>query len=114
MKVRCHIWWHRTFIIKEGAWIKMDLYYIRHGEPIYDPDSLTDKGHEQAALLVPYLLRCGLDRVYSSTSNRAMQTAQPTCDAMGIEMQLLDFANEKYAYRDFSIGEGNKIGRAHV
>lgn len=86
----------------------MKFFYIRHGEPIYDPDSLTDRGHEQAAKLVPYFLGCGLDRIYSSTSNRAIQTAKPTCKALGVDMRLLDFANEKYAYRDFSIGEGNE------
>ena len=26
----------------------MILYIVRHGDPIYDPDSLTPLGHEQA------------------------------------------------------------------
>ena len=29
----------------------MLLYVIRHGDPIYDPDSLTELGHEQARAL---------------------------------------------------------------
>ena len=29
----------------------MILYFVRHGEPIYDPDSLTPLGHEQAKAL---------------------------------------------------------------
>lgn len=86
----------------------MEFFYIRHGEPVYDPDSLTNKGHEQARLLTTYFLNCGLNQIYSSTSVRAIQTAKPTCDALGLVMQLVDFANEKYAYKDFSIGEGSE------
>ena len=29
----------------------MVFYYIRHGDPIYDPDSLTEHGHKQAEAL---------------------------------------------------------------
>ena len=29
----------------------MKLYFIRHGQPIYDPDSLTPLGEEQAKAL---------------------------------------------------------------
>ena len=30
----------------------MLFFYIRHGEPIYDPDSLTTLGHAQANALI--------------------------------------------------------------
>lgn len=88
----------------------MIFYYIRHGEPIYNPDSLTELGHRQAKALSKYFLKIGLDEIYSSTSNRAIQTAEPTCRALGFEMELLDFANEAYAYRDFTIA--NESGKA--
>ena len=29
----------------------MLLYYVRHGDPIYNPDSLTELGHSQADAL---------------------------------------------------------------
>ena len=29
----------------------MNIYFIRHGEPDYDTDSLTENGHKQAAIL---------------------------------------------------------------
>jgi len=61
----------------------MRLYFIRHGQPIYDPDSLTPLGHEQAKALSKRFLNLGLNKVYSSTSTRAIQTAQPTCDLLG-------------------------------
>ena len=33
----------------------MRLLFIRHGEPDYSVDSLTEKGFEEAALLADYL-----------------------------------------------------------
>ena len=30
----------------------MLLFYVRHGDPIYKPDSLTELGHRQAEALV--------------------------------------------------------------
>lgn len=85
----------------------MTFYYIRHGEPIYNPDSLTELGHRQADALSKYFLQIGLDKIYSSTSNRAIQTAEPTCKALGLKAELLDFANEDYAWKDFSIANGS-------
>ena len=89
----------------------MVFYYIRHGDPIYNPDSLTDLGHKQAKALSKYFLSVGLDEIYSSTSNRAIQTADPTCEALGLEAKLLDFANEGYAWRDFTIANENGKGK---
>ena len=53
----------------------MLFYFIRHGDPIYDPDSLTPLGHEQAEALSKRLQIYGLDEIYSSTANRAILTA---------------------------------------
>ena len=88
----------------------MIFYYVRHGDPIYDPDSLTELGHKQAAALAKRFTLTGLDEIYSSTSMRARMTAEPTCKALGKEMILLDWANEGYAFRDFSveIGDGQR------
>jgi probable phosphoglycerate mutase len=80
----------------------MLLYYIRHGEPIYDPDSLTDHGKVQAEVLSEKLRHSGLDKIYASTSKRAMQTAEPTCKAVGMEAELLDFANEGHAWGELT------------
>lgn len=80
----------------------MRLFFVRHGEPIYDPDSLTPLGHEQAKALSKRFLAKGLDSIYSSTSNRAIQTAQPTCDLLRKEPILCDWAHEALAFDDFS------------
>ena len=86
----------------------MIFYYIRHGDPVYDPDSLTPLGHKQAVGVAKRLSMYGLDRIYSSTSNRAIQTAEPTCDILKKEMTFVDFANESYAWRDFSLCRDGK------
>ena len=75
----------------------MILYLIRHGDPIYEPDSLTPLGHEQAKALAKRFTVYGLDEIYCSTSNRAKLTAQPTCELLGKEMTLVDWANVGHA-----------------
>ena len=72
----------------------MLLYYIRHGDPIYTPDSLTPFGEEQAEAVARRLAVYGVDEVYSSPSNRAVLTAKHTCDLLGKQLHILDFLNE--------------------
>lgn len=86
----------------------MQFYYIRHGDPIYHPDSLTELGKKQAEALSNRLLKIGLDEIYASTSNRAAMTALPTCEALGMDMTLVDFANELYAWNEFAITINDK------
>ena len=80
----------------------MLLYFIRHGDPVYDPDSLTPFGRQQAEALANRLVINGFDEIYSSTSNRAIQTAMPTCERLGIEPKLLDFAHESHAWAELT------------
>ena len=81
----------------------MILYYIRHGDPIYDPDSLTPLGHEQAKALAKRLTMYGLNEIYVSTSNRAKQTAQPTCNALGISPTLCPWAEEGNCWKNYAL-----------
>ena len=81
----------------------MLFFYIRHGDPIYDPDSLTPLGHEQAKALSKRLCTYGLDDIYSSPSIRAQMTAQPTCDLLRKEKTLCPWADEGLAWADFAI-----------
>ena len=66
----------------------MILYLVRHGDPIYDPDSLTPLGHEQAKAVAKRFALYGLDEVYASTSNRAIQTAKPTSELLKKEIGI--------------------------
>ena len=72
----------------------MLFFYIRHGDPIYTPDSLTELGKKQANALAKRLSVYGIDKVYSSPSARARQTAKPTCDWLKKEMIICEWANE--------------------
>ena len=81
----------------------MLLYYVRHGDPIYDPDSLTPLGERQAEAVAKRLARYGLDEIYVSSSQRAKDTAKPTCEILKMEPVELDWANEGHAWRDFSV-----------
>ncbi len=80
----------------------MLFFYIRHGDPIYDPDSLTPLGRRQAEAAAKRLALYGIDKVFSSTSTRAIETAQPTCELLKKEPVLLDFCNECYTWREFT------------
>ena len=85
----------------------MLLYYVRHGDPIYNPDSLTEQGHAQAEALSKRLSILGFDKIFSSSSNRARLTALPTCNALGMEAEILDWCNEGYAWRDLTVLDAN-------
>lgn len=88
----------------------MFLYYVRHGDPIYDPDSLTELGHKQAQALSNRFVLYGLDEIYASTSTRAQMTAEPTAKRLNLPIILCDWANEGLAWLDFAIQkeDGNK------
>ena len=81
----------------------MLLFYVRHGDPIYSPNSLTPFGHRQAEAVGKMLAQYRINEIYSSTSERAKLTATPLCEMVKKEMTLLDFANEDYVWHDLSV-----------
>jgi len=83
----------------------MQIIYVRHGDPTYNPDALTPLGERQAESVGRRVALFGVDKIYASTSNRAMQTAKPCCEMLKKDMELLDFCNENYAWRDLHIRE---------
>ena len=56
----------------------MKLLLIRHGDPDYEKDSLTEKGFREAALLADRLNKINIDYYYVSPFGRAKDTAAPT------------------------------------
>ena len=80
----------------------MLLYLIRHGDPIYNPDCLTDLGHKQAEALVPRLTPLGFDKIFVSPMIRAKQTAEPTCKALGMTPEVREFLSEHDLYMQMS------------
>lgn len=72
----------------------MLLYIIRHGDPNYANDSLTELGQKQAEALVPRMVQSRLDRIYASPMGRAQQTAQPTAEALGLPIRTEPWTRE--------------------
>lgn len=88
----------------------MLLFFVRHGDPIYNPDSLTEHGKEQADALVKRMMICKPERIFSSSSIRAMETAKPTAKALSLEIEVLDWCHEKWAAEGLGVlmPEGNR------
>lgn len=76
----------------------MELLIVRHGLPekIIRPDGtpadppLDDVGFRQADLLAHYLAPEGINAIYSSPLQRAMQTAAPLASQLGIDVEIHD------------------------
>ena len=86
----------------------MLFFYVRHGDPIYNPDQLTPLGKRQAEAVAKRLALYGIDKIYASTSNRAIQTAEPTAEILKKEIAQLDFAKEHYAWQEFTAKNSNE------
>ena len=86
----------------------MILYYVRHGEPIYVPDSLTEYGRQQASALSKRFARLGVDEIYCSSSVRAKLTAEPTAKLFNINPVELDWAHENKAWDDFAVEQDGR------
>ncbi len=80
----------------------MILLIVRHGDPIYDPDSLTPLGHRQAAALADRMAVHGLDEIYSSPMIRAQQTAEPTARRLGLPVRIEEWMSEMLAWQEMS------------
>jgi len=72
----------------------MLLYIVRHGDPIYETDSLTERGKLQAQAVGKRMLDAKIDRIFSSPMGRAKQTAEPACKLLGLEKQIEDWTHE--------------------
>lgn len=86
----------------------MLLFYLRHGDPIYEPDNLTELGKKQADALAKRLITSNIDVIYSSTSVRAMLTAEPTAKAYNKEIIPLSWAHEGNAWDNMCVNLDNR------
>ena len=91
----------------------MLLYIIRHGDPHYPTDSLTERGVLQAEAVGKRLAAAGIDKVFSSPMGRAKQTAAPTCRLLGLECTIEDWAyelNRHEMFLDIPDGKPKALG----
>ena len=72
----------------------MKLLLIRHGDPDYTIDSLTEKGHAEAKLLAERIAPMDIKAYYMSPLGRAQKTAEYTLNKAGRTAEVLDWARE--------------------
>lgn len=72
----------------------MLIYFVRHGHPDYKNDCLTELGKRQAAAAAERLRSSGIEKIISSTNGRAVETAEYTARALGLEVDARDFLRE--------------------
>ena len=72
----------------------MKIIIVRHGEPDYSIDSLTEKGWREAELLSKRLCKMEIDDFYCSPLGRARDTAKPTLTKLGREAEILPWMQE--------------------
>ncbi len=83
----------------------MRLLFIRHGDPDYVNDTLTEKGRREAQLLADRILDFNIDDVYQSPLGRAVATAGYSLDKLGKEAVTCDWLREFPAQFDPNVSE---------
>ncbi len=72
----------------------MRIVFVRHGEPDYARDCLTELGRIQAEKAAQRLLGEGIGEIYASPLGRARETAQAAAEVLGLPVKTLDFMEE--------------------
>ena len=72
----------------------MIIVFIRHGDPNYELDALTEKGILEAKALIPRVEKMNADYYYVSPLGRARQTAQIAIERIDKEAKVLDWLRE--------------------
>ena len=72
----------------------MRIIFVRHGEPDYANDCLTQTGRQQAAAVARRLAGEGISEIYTSPCGRAAETASYTAARLRLPVTTLDFMRE--------------------
>lgn len=80
----------------------MRLHIIRHADPDYANNTLTNAGHLEAQALARRLAAQGLDALYTSPLPRAQMTAQYTADLLKLPIRSYDWLMEP-AWFDYEV-----------
>ncbi|MEE1749681.1 MULTISPECIES: histidine phosphatase family protein [unclassified Streptomyces] len=97
------------------------LLLARHGQTVWHAENryagvsdiaLTDEGRRQARQLGDWAARNGVDAIWTSTLSRAIETARPACEALGLtprrahELRECDFGEvEGRTLAEFAAGQ---------
>ena len=89
------------------------LHFIRHGETEWNAEQriqgqtdipLSAKGREQARVLADRLAGASIGAIWSSDLQRALDTARPLAERLGLEVRVTEALRE----RDFGDDEGKR------
>lgn len=80
------------------GYIPMKLLFIRHGDPDYEHDYLTEKGFREAKLLADRIKQLNVRDFYCSPLGRAKATAKVTLDRINREAIVCDWLQEFPGY----------------
>jgi len=75
----------------------MEILLIRHADPCYEADTLTDLGKREAQLLADRLVKERIDAIYVSPLGRAQDTMRHTAIASGVEAVACNWMREVWA-----------------
>lgn len=103
----------------------MRILFIRHGDPDYIHDTLTEKGRREAALLAEAAPNLHLGHCYVSPLGRAKDTASYSLNRLGLTAETCDWLQEfparidlnqspapvKAAYNDTKMDGGRYLPR---
>ena len=92
----------------------MLLYLVRHGDPIYETDSLTERGKIQAEAVGKRIAASKIDKIYSSPMGRARMTAEPAARLLGLDVNIEPWAYEIGDERITSYPDGVKKSITYV
>lgn len=84
----------------------MKLIIVRHGDPDYANDTLTEKGHREAKLLADRLSKLDVSAVYCSPLGRAQDTAAYTLEKLGMQAVTYKWLRE---FKGKIIVDGKRI-----
>lgn len=84
----------------------MRILIIRHADPDYEIDGLTDVGKIEAELLSQKLCKEKIDKIYCSPLGRAKLTAKPTADKLCMDVEICDFLRE-FSYAEIERFDDN-------
>lgn len=88
----------------------MRIIFIRHAEPDYEHNTLTEKGFREARILSDRIPGWKVDRFYVSPLARAQLTLEPSLAKMRRTAQVLPWMREfTYLITDPTTGQENKV-----
>ncbi len=76
----------------------MKIIIVRHADPDYEHDTVTEKGKREVELLTERLIKLDVSEFYCSPYGRAKATAAPTLAALGRTAQTFDWLKEFDGY----------------